>query len=174
MRQIGTLRKESDALRLVDYLFTEGIRAHAEADRDDWVIWVRDENDLDRGRDELENFSRSPDDARYARAAAKADSIRKEEILRLCLDNRVPCVPVLTFDEVLSNSQLNSRDYFQEIGHPEAGDFRYPGPPYRLSASPPRVVRAAPTLGQHNREILCDELGLAASEYASLSQAGVV
>jgi len=82
MRQIGTLRKESDALRLVDYLFTEGIRAHAEADRDDWVIWVRDENDLDRGRDELENFSRSPDDARYAHVAAKADSIRKEEILR--------------------------------------------------------------------------------------------
>lgn len=98
----------------------------------------------------------------------------KEEILRLCLDNRVPCVPVLTFDEVLSNSQLNSRDYFQEIGHPEAGDFRYPGPPYRLSASPVRMVRAAPTLGQHTREILCDELGLAASEYSSLNRAGVV
>ena len=98
----------------------------------------------------------------------------KEEILRLCLDNRVPCVPVLTFDEVLSNSQLNSRDYFQEIGHPEAGDFRYPGPPYRLSASPVRMVRAAPTLGQHTREILGDELGLAASEYSSLNRAGVV
>ena len=98
----------------------------------------------------------------------------KEEILRLCLENRVPCVPVLTFDEVLSDSQLNSRDYFEEIGHPEAGDFRYPGPPYRFSASPVRMVRAAPTLGQHNREILCDELDLPASEYSSLSQAGVV
>ena len=98
----------------------------------------------------------------------------KEEILQLCLKNRVPCVPVLNFDEVLSGSQLNSRDYFQEFGHPEAGDFRYPGPPYRLSASPSLLVRAAPTLGQHNREILCDELGLAASEYASLSRAGVV
>ena len=98
----------------------------------------------------------------------------KEEILRLCLENRVPCVPVLTFDEVLSDSQLNSRGYFQEIGHPEAGDFRYPGPPYRLSASPVRMVRAAPTLGQHNWEILCDELDLTASDYFSLSQAGVV
>jgi crotonobetainyl-CoA:carnitine CoA-transferase CaiB-like acyl-CoA transferase len=81
---------------------------------------------------------------------------------------------VLTFDEVLSGSQLNSRGYFQEIVHPEAGDFRYPGPPYRLSASPVRMVRAAPTLGQHNREILCDELDLADSEFASLNRAGVV
>ena len=81
---------------------------------------------------------------------------------------------MLTFDEVLSDPQLNSRDYFQEIGHPEAGDFRYPGPPYRLSASPVRMVRAAPTLGQHTREILCDELNLAASEYSSLTRTGVV
>ena len=98
----------------------------------------------------------------------------KEEILQLCLKNRVPCVPVLNFDEVLSDPQLSSRGYFQELGHPEAGNFRYPGPPYRFSASPPRVVRAAPTLGQHNREILCDELGLVASEYANLRRAGVV
>ncbi len=98
----------------------------------------------------------------------------KEEILRLCLENRVPGGPVLTVDEVLSDSQLNSRGYFQEIAHPEAGDFRYPGPPYRFSASPVRMVRAAPTLGQHNREILCEELDLPAREYSSLSQAGVV
>ena len=98
----------------------------------------------------------------------------KEEILRMCLENRVPCVPVLTFGEVLSDPQLNSRGYFQEMDHPEAGAFRYPGPPYRLSASPVRMVRAAPTLGQHTREILCDELNLAASEYSSLKRAGVV
>ena len=98
----------------------------------------------------------------------------KEEILQLCLENRVPCVPVLTFDEVLSDPQLNSREYFQELNHPEAGELRYPGPPYHLSASSPQMVRAAPTLGQHNREILCDELGLADSEYSSLCRSGVV
>ena len=98
----------------------------------------------------------------------------KKEILQLCLENRVPCVPVLTFDEVLTDPQMNSREYFQKVDHPEAGDFRYPGPPYRLSGSPPGMVRAAPTLGQHNQEILCGELGLASSEYSNLCQAGVV
>jgi crotonobetainyl-CoA:carnitine CoA-transferase CaiB-like acyl-CoA transferase len=78
----------------------------------------------------------------------------KEEILRACLENRVPCVPVKTFDEVLRDEQLNSRDYFQVVEHPAAGSYRYPGPPYRLSATPCRVVRPAPTLGQHNRQVL--------------------
>ena len=98
----------------------------------------------------------------------------KDEILQLCLENRIPCVPVLTFDEVLANEQLNSRDFFHEIDRGENISFRYPGFPYRLSKSPPKLVRSAPTLGQHNREILCGELGVTDSEYSDLFRAGVI
>ena len=98
----------------------------------------------------------------------------KEEILQICLENRIPCAPVRNFDEVLDDAQLNSRDYFQDIGHPEAGSLRYPGPPYRLSATPCRNIRPAPTLGQHNLEILCDELGMEPSELPELARAGVI
>ena len=83
-------------------------------------------------------------------------------------------MPVKTLDEVLADPQLNSRDYFQDASHPAAGAFRYPGPPYRLSGSPCQVVRPAPTLGQHNREILGDELGLSETELADLARAEVV
>ena len=98
----------------------------------------------------------------------------KEEILHLCLENRIPCVPVLTFDEVLTNQQLNSREFFQEVRHEESKSLRYPGFPYRLSESPPKLVRPAPHLGQHTREILCNELGVTSSEYLDLSKSGVI
>ena len=98
----------------------------------------------------------------------------KAEILRACLDNRIPCVPVKTFDEVLEDPQLSSRDYFQEVQHPEAGGYRYPGPPYRLSESPCRVVRPAPRLGQHNEEIFCGELGLGSEEVDELIRTGII
>jgi len=98
----------------------------------------------------------------------------KEEILQLCLENRIPCVPVKTFDEVLDDPQLNARGYFQEVPHPEAGSYRYPGPPYRLSASSCWVVRPAPTLGQHNEEIFGGELGYRQEELAELARAGII
>ncbi len=98
----------------------------------------------------------------------------KEEILQLCLVNRIPCVPVRTFDEVMVEPQLEQRDYFQGMEHPEAGNLRYPGPPFRMAGSPVRAVRPAPTLGQDNAEILCGELGLDRSELPELARTGII
>jgi crotonobetainyl-CoA:carnitine CoA-transferase CaiB-like acyl-CoA transferase len=98
----------------------------------------------------------------------------KEEILRLCLENRVPCVPVRTIDEVLSEPQLNARDYFQDVSHPVAGSLRYPGPAYRFSATVCRYIRSAPQLGQHNEEVLGVELGFNKSELSGMARAGVI
>ncbi len=98
----------------------------------------------------------------------------KEEILDLCLEHRIPCVPVLTFDKVLSDPQFNARDYFQELVHPQAGSLRYPGPPYRFSATQCRYVRPAPGLGEHNEEVFCGELGIEAAEFQQMARIGVI
>ena len=98
----------------------------------------------------------------------------KEEILAICLENRVPCAPVRTFSEALDDPQLNSRGFFKEVTHPHAGALRYPGSPYRLPESPCRYIRPAPTLGQHNQEILCDELGIHVSLLPEMARAGVI
>jgi len=84
----------------------------------------------------------------------------KQEILEACLANRIPCVPVYTFEETLRDPQLNARDYFQEVSSGQAGTFQVPGPPYRLAKTAARLVRAAPSLGQHNQEVFGQELGL--------------
>ncbi len=87
----------------------------------------------------------------------------KDEILQLCLENRIPCAPVLTIDEALESPQLVAREWFREVDHPEAGRLRYPGPPVRLHGSPLTASRPAPMLGQHNAEVLGDSPGRAAS-----------
>ena len=98
----------------------------------------------------------------------------KQEILDACLQNRIPCVPVRTFDETLRDPQLNSRNYFRSLDRPDTMRLTYPGAPYRFSRTGARLVRPAPTLGQHNREVFCDELGLSADALLNLEQAEIV
>ncbi|MDE2684734.1 MAG: CoA transferase [Chloroflexota bacterium] len=80
----------------------------------------------------------------------------KDEILQLCLENRIPCAPVLTMDEVLQSRHLLARHWFREIDHPRVGTLKYPGPPMRLHGSPLRVSGPAPMLGEHNDDVLAD------------------
>ena len=78
----------------------------------------------------------------------------KYEIAREGQRRRIPCFPVNTISDLLSDAHLSARDFFIRIDHPIAGTFAHPGAAYRLSgASPPTARRAAPTLGQHNDEV---------------------
>ena len=80
----------------------------------------------------------------------------KDEILQLCLENRIPCAPVLTMDEVLESPHLLARRWFREIDHPRVGTLKYPGPPVRLHGSPLKVSGPAPMLGEHSDDVLDD------------------
>jgi GlpG protein len=79
MRQIGTLPTKDAASRFSDYLLTQGVEVKTEEDAGGWVIWVRDENHLDRAREELNLFAQNPADERYQTATRQAVSIRRDE-----------------------------------------------------------------------------------------------
>ena len=79
----------------------------------------------------------------------------KHEIARMGQEQRVPCFPVNTVQDLLSDEHLAHRGFFVEMEHPVAGVLRYPGAAYRFSNSQlPLTERPAPLLGEHNREIL--------------------
>ena len=69
---------------------------------------------------------------------------------------RFPFSPVQTMADISASPQLHERGYFVEFPHPSVGTLRYPGAPFQMSETPRQQVRAAPTLGQHNDEILGD------------------
>ena len=81
---------------------------------------------------------------------------------------------VYNAEEVLNERQYRARDYFVDVEHPEAGKHTYAGWPYKMSASPPKVERAAPLLGVHNEEVLRDILGYSDGDYRELCRSGAV
>jgi crotonobetainyl-CoA:carnitine CoA-transferase CaiB-like acyl-CoA transferase len=54
-----------------------------------------------------------------------------------------------------------------------AGPRLYPGGPAQFSETP-AVSRRAPLLGEHTREVLCDELGYTPQDVAALAELGVI
>lgn len=85
----------------------------------------------------------------------------------------VPCAPVADASDVMADPHLRARGLFVELEQPQLGSFTTPLTPVRLSATPARVRSAAPTLGQHNADVLA-AAGLSADAITDLTTAGVI
>ena len=70
--------------------------------------------------------------------------------------------------------QLRCRDFFVEVDHPVVGKAEYAGMGPSLSSMDFEVRCPAPLLGQHNREILGDELGYTLQDLAQFRSSGVI
>ena len=81
--------------------------------------------------------------------------------------------PVNTVEDVLSDPEFNKRGAFAVMNHPEAGEVRIPGRPFIMSATPWDLRRPAPTLGQHNEEVLTG-LGYSREDVVRLRQQGAI
>ncbi len=75
---------------------------------------------------------------------------------------------------LLDDPQLQARGFWQFIERAFVGRHPQPSPPYREAGTPYPIRGAAPTLGQHNDEVLRGRLGLSAAEIAGLAAAGVI
>jgi crotonobetainyl-CoA:carnitine CoA-transferase CaiB-like acyl-CoA transferase len=86
----------------------------------------------------------------------------------------LPAGAVLNAAELVSNEQLRARGFFLGIKHPETGLRLHCGLPFRLSDTAAPSLRPAPCLGQHNREILRDVLGMNEGQIAVLEEEGAI
>ncbi len=86
----------------------------------------------------------------------------------------VAAAPVLDAAGLLDDPHLAAVDAFAHLDQPEVGPFTTPRMPIGFSATPGRIRRPAPTLGQHNREVLEAELGLGPDRLRALLDAGVL
>ncbi len=86
----------------------------------------------------------------------------------------VPVAPVLSVAETTQHPHLRERGTVRTINDPLVGEFDIPGMPLRFSSFPDDLPLKAPTLGQHNQEILTAYLKRSPEEVQQLREAGVL
>jgi crotonobetainyl-CoA:carnitine CoA-transferase CaiB-like acyl-CoA transferase len=103
------------------------------------------------------------------------ETITKKEFLEGVIQRGMLGYPVATVKEIFEDSQLEARDFWQNIEHPELGaSLVYPGGFAKFSEASCKIRCRAPLIGEHNEEIYCGELGLKKKELEDLRSQGVV
>ena len=67
---------------------------------------------------------------------------------------KVPCGPINTFSQALSDEQIIHRNMMVEVEHPDGGKVKMPGNPIKLSYTDEDSYTPPPHLGAHTKEIL--------------------
>lgn len=86
----------------------------------------------------------------------------------------IPCGPVNTIAQAAADPQIQARDMFIEVEHPEAGKFKLVNTPFKFSRTPNKALKASPELGEHTREVLGQMLGMTPREIDDLKDSGVI
>ena len=101
----------------------------------------------------------------------------RAELVQGSLDRRILLFPVATPSALEGHPQLEARDYFREIEHPDLGEsVRYPGAFIKSGdgSEIAGVYRRPPLIGEHNVDIYQEEMGLSSLELVTLKRAGAI
>jgi len=99
----------------------------------------------------------------------------KAELYRRANQEGVLLCPQSSFSDIIENGQLQARDFWIKVEHPELGEtITYPGPFLKASSTPLVRKQRAPLIGEHNEEVYRGELGLSEDEINKMSGAGII
>lgn len=109
--------------------------------------------------------------------AALAEWIRAQPVEQLCRvldEGKLAYSFIYSIDEIMKDPHYAARESIATVEEPGIGPVRMAGVFPRFSAVPNKAIEAAPALGQHNREIFGDLLGMTPEALEALARAGVV
>ncbi len=87
----------------------------------------------------------------------------------------IPAAPINTIDRVARDPHIaGAREMFVECDHPVVGKVKLTGNQIKLTNNKIDTFNPAPTLGQHNAEILAEELGYTPEQVKQLAEEGVL
>ncbi len=152
--------------RLMEWIHEEGACDRELLDKD----WIGYTQLLLTGGEPVEEYER------LKQVVAEFTATRsKAELLRASLERGLLIAPVTTIEETFASEQLEAREFWRALHHPELDvEIRYPGPFARFSETPIAYRRRPPCVGEHNREIYVGELGVSDAELSALEGRGVV
>lgn len=108
------------------------------------------------------------------RLAAWAASREADHAVELLQSHGVPAAAVHDFRSVSSHPLFVERGFLEECEHPVVGRHPVFGQPFRYRGIDRWIRSAAPTLGQHNQEILTQIVGLDPEMVADLARRQVI
>jgi formyl-CoA transferase len=106
--------------------------------------------------------------------AAWTSSLTAEEITARCVEHDVPVGTAYSAADIFADPHMAVRGDLVPIDDPVIGAVRQQAPFPRLTKNPGALPSGAPRLGEHNREVWCDLVGLSEDELENLGARGVV
>jgi crotonobetainyl-CoA:carnitine CoA-transferase CaiB-like acyl-CoA transferase len=101
-------------------------------------------------------------------------ALTADEVEAACVAQDVPVATAYSVVEIASDPHFKERGDLVQVDDPVIGAICQQAPFPRIVGEPRPTPSGAPELGQHNREVWCDLVGLSESELADLSEKGVV
>jgi len=126
---------------------------------------------------EIDTMAKRFDDATYQRRVRpiieRWFAGRTKAELEAMAGDRIALTPIKRIDEVVADPHLRAREMFVQVPF---GDRRVEvfGSPIKLSRTPSRTDGAVPQLGEHNRAVYVDWLGIDPERFEALRGAGVI
>jgi crotonobetainyl-CoA:carnitine CoA-transferase CaiB-like acyl-CoA transferase len=117
---------------------------------------------------------RRDEEDRIDRALAgwAADQDLPSAVSRL-VGHGVPAAAACDPRRASEHPQFASRGFFERVDHPVAGVHPTPTQPFRMASIPRWIRTPAPTIGQHNAEVLA-EIGLGPSDIEKLESTRII
>jgi len=102
-------------------------------------------------------------------------SHKKAELYEEATKRGIFLQPVADTRDILESSQLGARDFWIEIDHPELDrHITYPGPFVKASEDCLKLGPRATLIGEHNRDIFVEELGMSGTVFEDLKRRGII
>ncbi len=98
----------------------------------------------------------------------------RDEVVELLSRAGIPVAPVLNLEEVLTNEQALAREMIVKLYSPNLGDLTLPGFPIKFLEAEGDLRKPAPALGEHNKEVYCEFLGISEAELEELRREGII
>lgn len=98
----------------------------------------------------------------------------KKELLEIGLKRKLVVGPVQSFKDLADNEHLKARHFWRDVTAEEGDSLRLPGPFARTSIEAFSFKRLAPSIGEHNHEVLIELLGMPQEEIRYLEEIGVI
>lgn len=97
-----------------------------------------------------------------------------QQATELVLSKGIPAGPIMDVKQILADPHVKEREMFIEMDHPTLGRITVNGCAIKLMDTKPSVRTAAPALGQNNKEIYENLLGLSEEECNALREKQVL